>query len=105
MNITCTEAGNALVIHYTGDIDHHSAAALSARLEEIVEDACPEKLLFDLPGLAFMDSSALAVLMRLKRLMDESGGKLALGNVPAQAEKVLRAAGMTRLIPIFAPNA
>ena len=32
MNITCTEAGNALVIHYTGDIDHHSAAALSARL-------------------------------------------------------------------------
>ena len=102
MNITCTEAGNALVIHYTGDIDHHSAAALSARLEEIVEDACPEKLLFDLAGLAFMDSSAL---MRLKRLMDESGGKLALGNVPAQAEKVLRAAGMTRLIPIFAPNA
>ena len=27
------------------------------------------------------------------------------GATPAQAEKVLRAAGMTRLIPIFAPNA
>ena len=105
MNITCTKAGNALIIHYAGDIDHHSAAALCKKLEEIIEDASPEKVVLDLAGLAFMDSSALAVLMRLKRLMDETGGQAALCNVPAQAEKVLRTAGMTRLIPICAANA
>ena len=45
-----------------------------------------------------MDSSGIAVLLRAYRRMAELGGALTVANVPPQALKVLRAAGLERII-------
>ena len=49
--------------------------------------------------MTFMDSSGIAVLLRAYRRLGELGGTMCLANVPAQAAKVLRAAGLERIIP------
>ena len=50
--------------------------------------------------MSFMDSSGIALLLRLYRSLAFTGGKLRVVRVPAQPGKVLKAAGLGRLFPI-----
>ena len=45
-----------------------------------------------------MDSSGIAVVLRCYRRTAELGGAVTVNDVPPQAEKVLRAAGLERLM-------
>ena len=45
-----------------------------------------------------MDSSGIAVLLRAYKRLGELGGSVRVANVPAQAERVLKAAGLNRLM-------
>ena len=58
-----TDPSGAPVIAVSGELDMSNAS----RLEEAVDAAVaagPEKLVFDLSGLRFMDSAGIAVLLR-----------------------------------------
>jgi stage II sporulation protein AA (anti-sigma F factor antagonist) len=55
-------------------------------------------LTLDLSGVTFMDSSGIAVLLRALRRVRELSGSVRVIHVPAQPAKVLRAAGVDRLI-------
>ena len=47
-----------------------------------------------------MDSSGIAVVLRTWRQVQSLGGQLRLTGVPEQAGKVLRAAGVERLVTV-----
>ena len=70
-----------------------------AELCRQVDAAMPRELTLDLGGVSFMDSSGIAVVLRSWKRMRELGGSMALQNVPPQAAKVLRAAGVDKLLP------
>lgn len=84
----------------TGEIDHHRARALSHALEQEIGLRLPESLELDFSGVTFMDSSGIALVLRAHRLMGELGGTLNLTHLPGQPRRVLRAAGLHRLIPL-----
>ena len=48
-----------------------------------------------------MDSSGIAVVLRTWKRMKELGGGMTLRTVPPQAAKVLKAAGVDKLIPFI----
>ena len=48
----------------------------------------------------FMDSSGIAVILRINKRMRELGGRLWVENVPSQPLRVMDAAGIDRLISI-----
>ena len=52
----------------------------------------------DLGDVTFMDSSGIAVLLRAHRRVGLLGGTMTVQHVPDQAGKVLRAAGLDRLM-------
>ena len=56
--------------------------------------------MLDLNALSFMDSSGIALLLKLKKRMQYVGGTLEVQNTPPQAHRVLVGAGIDRLIPI-----
>ena len=58
----------------------------------------PSMLILDMSGVSFMDSSGIAVLLRAYRRLGELGGTVKVVNIPAQAGKVLRAAGVDRIM-------
>ena len=99
MAVTCTEQGSTLTAALTGEVDHHAARTLMTALSAQVEAALPMDLVLDLGGVTFMDSSGIALVLRLYKRMGELGGKLTLRTVPAQSAKVLKAAGIDRLVP------
>lgn len=100
MPITVTSRDSALTIALSGEIDHHAARELMAQLDQAIAERVPARLTLDLSGVTFMDSSGIAVLLRSLRQMGHTGGSLRAVNIPAQARKVLDAAGIGRLISL-----
>ena len=98
MPVTVTLEGRAMKAAVAGEIDHHGARAVMNELDAAIDAALPNRLELDLGGVSFMDSSGIAVLLRARRRMDELEGVLTVENVPAQARRVLEAAGVGRII-------
>lgn len=98
MAVKASAEGRELYLAVSGEIDHHGAGEIMAELDREVDAHLPRRLRLDLSGVTFMDSSGIAVLLRAQRRMGELGGSLTVAGVPAQAGKVLQAAGLARLI-------
>ncbi len=99
MPITCEEEGRTLTIRVAGEVDHHAARALMAQVVERVDAALPKELALDLSGVSFMDSSGIALTLRTWKQMRQLGGSMTIKSVPPQPAKVLRAAGVDKMIP------
>lgn len=100
MPITVTNQNSALTIALSGEIDHHAARELMSQLDDAIATRLPARLVLDLSGVGFMDSSGIAVLLRTLRQMQQIGGTLRVCNIPVQARRVLDAAGVGRLITL-----
>ena len=95
---TSLAAGGMLTL--AGELDHHAAATAIRRSERLLDEHQPGSLVLDLAALSFMDSSGIALLLKLKKRMQYVGGTLEVQNTPPQAYRVLVGAGIDRLIPI-----
>ena len=80
------------------EVDHHCAGQIIAELDALIEGCGVRKIVFDMKQTEFMDSSGIAVVLRCYRRTAELGGAVTVKDVPPQAEKVLRAAGLERLM-------
>ena len=98
MSVTCQSKDRSMIASIYGDIDHHSAKATIVELERQISYCLPQTLVLDCSGISFMDSSGIAILLRLRKKMDELSGSLAVVGLPPQPAKVLRAAKLDRLI-------
>ena len=98
MSVTCTGEGREWTAVLTGEVDHHHARSIMAELEQTVDTGLPRRLTLDLSGVTFMDSSGIAVLLRAYKRLRELGGTVRVIQVPPQARKVLRTAGLERLM-------
>ena len=98
MPVCCEETGQTLRARITGEVDHHAARELMAELGRQVDASLPRELYLDLGGVGFMDSSGIAVVLRTWKRLREYGGALKLCRVPPQSAKVLKAAGVDKLV-------
>lgn len=89
-----------LTVTLSGDIDHHRVKGLLQDLDREIDQILPRELVVDCAGLTFMDSSGIAVLLRLWQRMEELEGSIRVTGLPEQPARVLRAAGIQRLISL-----
>ena len=100
MEIKARSTDRNLLLEFSGDLDHHAAKDAIREMELSVDAALPKKLVLDLGGVTFMDSSGIALLLRAQRRMENLEGSLLVCHVPPQAKRVLDAAGIGRLVNI-----
>lgn len=98
MPVTCACNDRNLTAKLSGEVDHHGAKAMMEELERQIDLNLPRRLVLDLSGVTFMDSSGIAVLLRAWRRVGELNGSVSVVRVPDQAARVLRAAGVDRLM-------
>lgn len=98
MRISTTKVERCLKIQLKGELDHHSAKGLMNQLDQEIEAALPLKMILDFHEVTLMDSSGIAVVMRMRQRMRELGGSICLQQVAAQPRKVLDAAGISRIV-------
>ena len=100
MNISTAYAAGRLTIFLSGELDQHEAQQTSAFISELLEEYMPRDCVLDLSGLAFMDSSGIAVIVRASRQMKLVGGRLWVENPGKQVLRVIDASGFDRLVPV-----
>lgn len=84
--------------YISGEIDHHNAAELRNKIDEAVENAYPEVLILDFGGVTFMDSSGIGLVIGRYKLMKNISGKVIIENAPGTIRKVMRMAGIEKLL-------
>lgn len=89
-----------LTIELTGEIDHHCAKDYIASIMAKLEAYTPSVCILNFQDVTFMDSSGIAVVINTLRTMNKMKGTLILSGLREQPLKVIRAAGVDKLIEI-----
>ena len=89
-----------LEVKLIGEIDHHSAIRVRSDIDGLIFDLHPKKVVLDLSEISFMDSSGLGLIMGRYSLIKELGGTLSLRAPTVAVMKILKLAGMERIVAI-----
>ena len=100
MNINAAYSAGRLTVFLVGELDHHEARAAIRSIEEMLDEYMPRDCVLDLSQLSFMDSSGIALIVKIGRLMKEQGGRVWIENPAKQPRRVIDASGIDRLIPV-----
>ncbi len=92
---------DTLIVHIGGEIDHHSAVKVRTEIDERIISERPGRVLLELSGVDFMDSSGLGLIMGRFALQKKCGGTLAVLDPSPAVMKMIKLAGMERMIGIF----
>ena len=92
--------GKNLTVILRGEIDHHNAAFLRTRIDKLIYEKKPPKLILDLSAIEFMDSSGLGLIMGRYSLVRKLGGQLVIRKPTANILRICKLAGMERMISI-----
>lgn len=84
---------HGVVLQLDGELDLASAPRLELALREIGATN-PGRILLDLRGLGFMDSSGISVIMQAQRAAEVHGHQLALRRGPNQVQRLFRLTGI-----------
>lgn len=100
MNISTAFNSGRLTIYLAGELDHHEARNTVRTIEELLDEYMPRDCVLEMSGLSFMDSSGIAIIIRVSRRMKTLGGRAWIENPAKQPQRVIDAAGIDRLVPV-----
>jgi anti-sigma B factor antagonist len=92
VEIEIEDQGDYRVLRPQGDLDVYTVGSLRDALGKMITDKTP-KVVVDLDGVPFMDSSGLGALMGGVRRMRETGGDLAIACTREQHLKLFTITG------------
>lgn len=97
--------GDETVVEVRGDLDIASVDPLRSLLRDLVATT-DRRVVVDLSGVDFCDSSGVAVLASAARAAEHAGFSLAVRRARPQVEQVLRLTGCGWLLPptVVAPD-
>jgi len=92
------EVGDAYVVRLGGELDLYNATQVRAALMEACAQA-PERIVVDLGGVEFIDSTALGVLIETRTRLDNRGG-LVLAAPRLETRRALQISGLDKLFAV-----
>ena len=97
LTVTLRVEGNELTAALVGEIDHHNARGARETIDRALFKHRPGRLVLDLSGVGFMDSSGLGLILGRCALCEELGTAVQLEKPSLRVRKVLAVAGIDRL--------
>lgn len=89
-----------LRIRLLGEIDHHNAVHMRGRIDELISEYNPKRLVLEMAGVNLMDSSGLGLIMGRVNVMRKHGGRVVLWHPCAPVLKICSLAGLERIVEI-----
>ncbi len=100
MNVKTSFAAGRLTVYLAGELDHHEARSTMRAIDDVLDEYLPRDCVLDLKGLSFMDSSGIAVIVRVRGRMKSLGGRVWIENPARQPLRVIDASGIDRLVTV-----
>ncbi|RJL30804.1 STAS domain-containing protein [Bailinhaonella thermotolerans] len=92
--------GDAVVVTAFGELDLFTAPLLREEATEAIEND-GSRLVLDLSGVDFMDSSGLSALIEAWRVASAAGGAVTLAGPQEPVARVLSTTGLDRRLPVY----
>ncbi|MBO5295341.1 MAG: anti-sigma factor antagonist [Clostridia bacterium] len=99
--VTYEERGDTLIIRVGGEIDHHNAVTVRTGIDDRLAAERPQRVMLELSAVDFMDSSGLGLIMGRYALVKQYGGTLAVLDPSPAVLKIIKLAGMERMVSIL----
>lgn len=92
--------GRILEVFLEGELDHHNVKDIREKIDSEIRRTTPTKIILNLKGVPFSDSSGIALIMGRYKLANSYGGKVEVCNMSAQVKKVLSFGSLEKLVSI-----
>lgn len=98
MTVRLEEKPKEIVAWLHGELDHHAAEIVRRELDTAIDMRRGCRLVLDLSGLTFMDSSGIGVILGRYKRVKAQGGRLAVRGVGEKMDRILRLAGLYQVV-------
>ena len=105
MEISVKENDSATVIHIVGDIDLYSSPKVRQAILNCVKSDQQGKILVDMSGVAYIDSSGVASLIEGLQLSNQKKRQFMIFGLTQRARAVIELARLDKVFKIFATEA
>jgi anti-sigma B factor antagonist len=93
-------AGPTTTVALVGELDPATAPQLDDQVQQILTDESVSRIVLDLAGLTFLDSSGLRVFVTAREALRARGGELALSNPSTNTQRLLDITGLGEVITV-----
>ena len=106
LNVSSRSQGDHAVVTAAGEIDLYTAPRLHSELAGVIANAAPAtRVIVDMSGVEFCDSTGMNVLLSSLRQVRERGGELELAAPRPAVVKILQVTGLDAVFTIVAAPA
>lgn len=100
MNVNGRVSGGSLYIFLSGELDEYNASVARGRADELIEaNASCERVILDLSGVRFMDSTGIGFLIGRYKKLKRADTPMYIQSPDLAADKILSMSGIYTLIP------
>lgn len=90
-----------LIVHMSGELDHHSAEEVRNKIDDRLDRENIGKLIMDFSDVNFMDSSGIGVVIgRYKKLMSKKG-TICITKAGGSVKRVFELSGIFKIIKFY----
>lgn len=100
MQIYTSYSNGRLTLFLQGELDNHEAKKAMKLINKILDEYLPRDCVIELSELSFMDSSGIALILRIYHRLRDMGGRAWIENAKNQPMKVIDASGIERIMKI-----
>ncbi|MDR3092257.1 MAG: anti-sigma factor antagonist [Clostridiales bacterium] len=93
--------GGALCASIRAELDQHNSARLRERIDGEIMRSLPSRLILDLSGVDFMDSSGVGLLIGRYKRLSEIGGRLLVCGLSPSLRVLFDMAGLGKIITAY----
>lgn len=101
LTVVTHTAGECVILTLAGELDVTNAAQAEEAVR-VVWQGSPSRLVFDLSGLTFMDSTGVRVLVRARRRATEHRRSVALAGLTPSVSRIIEVTGLNQAFAIHA---
>jgi anti-sigma B factor antagonist len=105
LNVSSRSQGDHAIVIATGEIDLYTAPRLQSELAAVIANAAPaSRVVVDMSGVEFCDSTGMNVLLSCLRQARERGGELELAAPRPAVKKILQVTGLDTVFTVNLPR-
>ena len=102
MDIKYRKVGSTLTLYVSGELDEYSAYGAKEILDNIINNNTSSKrVVFDLSGLSFMDSTGIGLLIGRYKKLKQFNLPAYITGASVSTEKVLEISGLYGIMPKY----
>jgi len=94
LNVSSRFHDDHTIVTISGEIDLYTAPRLHSELGAVLADGMPTRVVIDMSGVEFCDSTGMNVLLSCLRRVRERGGELEIASPKPAVRKILQVTGL-----------